>query len=621
MNTYRKVSTSRRRAHDVFDKKALALGIALALSAGSAHAVELVGLCTAFPYTSGADTGGNFTMLDPTGGMTGGTNDLVFSWTGSMFNASSDYTGPGSVSNARIESNQAFNSNLWTAHDVQVFAPSLTPYSFNTATGGGNGEAGIMNMTVGTNQIGMHMLFDWGGNTNIDVAVVLKKNGTFGSGYGSFTTACTSIPGSNCLWNSGPASSFAGSNLANRPLGDKLWMLASDDGDGDGTPGIDMAAGGPFQFFSANFNFNGTLLPLNDTCGMSTDSTADLFTFTGVTNAAFNTLFPSNSITVNGLGASIAVPISITGGGNPAFSLDGGTSWHNSTVTNLTVQNNNTVMVRATSGSANGSVVTATLSIGSVTGSFVVRTPPATNIVASNFTMIDKDNGITGGANDVAVGGWTFASTNNTTSTGTTINVMTLTTNTPFKGAIWTAHDIRVFDQGTYTFNTGCTITELQAGGGACAINGAPLNMTVGANQLGAHMLFDWNGNTNIDVAIVWNKNQTFGPSPMYTGGSGCSSTVWELSSTDPDNDGKNGIPMVDGPFKTFNANFNLSLGVVAGCDNTIPSMQAEDTNVSKGVGCTLSTTPVNPLERGDWWLLLGFVAWMGGLVAKRKRA
>ena len=36
--------------------------------------------------------------------------------------------------------------------------------------------------------------------------------------------------------------------------------------------------------------------------------------------------------------------------------------------------------------------------------------------------------------------------------------------------------------------------------------------------------------------------------------------------------------------------------------------------------GCSLSAHPVNPLERGDWWLLLGFVAWMG-FVVRRKRA
>ena len=36
--------------------------------------------------------------------------------------------------------------------------------------------------------------------------------------------------------------------------------------------------------------------------------------------------------------------------------------------------------------------------------------------------------------------------------------------------------------------------------------------------------------------------------------------------------------------------------------------------------GCSLSATSVNPLERSDWWLLLGFVAWLG-FVVRRKRA
>lgn len=44
------------------------------------------------------------------------------------------------------------------------------------------------------------------------------------------------------------------------------------------------------------------------------------------------------------------------------------------------------------------------------------------------------------------------------------------------------------------------------------------------------------------------------------------------------------------------------------------------DNRTTGSSGCSLSTTPVNPLERGDWWLLLGFVAWMG-FVVRRKRA
>ena len=44
------------------------------------------------------------------------------------------------------------------------------------------------------------------------------------------------------------------------------------------------------------------------------------------------------------------------------------------------------------------------------------------------------------------------------------------------------------------------------------------------------------------------------------------------------------------------------------------------DNRAASSSGCSLSANPVNPLERGDWWLLLGFVAWMG-LVIRRKRA
>jgi hypothetical protein len=50
----------------------------------------------------------------------------------------------------------------WTAHDIQVFAPGS--YSFDTTLGGfsgANAEVGILNMTVGAGQLGMHLLFEW----------------------------------------------------------------------------------------------------------------------------------------------------------------------------------------------------------------------------------------------------------------------------------------------------------------------------------------------------------------------------------------------------------------------------------------------------------------------------
>ncbi len=42
-------------------------------------------------------------------------------------------------------------------------------------------------------------------------------------------------------------------------------------------------------------------------------------------------------------------------------------------------------------------------------------------------------------------------------------------------------------------------------------------------------------------------------------------------------------------------------------------------TNTGSSSGCSLSTLPVSPLERADWWLLLSFIVWMGARIARRK--
>ena len=138
-----------------------------------------------------------------------------------------------------------------------MFVPGS--YSFNTALGGGNPESGMMNVTVGTGQLGMHMLFDWNGNLNIDVFVVATGNAVFGSGVGTkiVGSPCTATT-KNCLWT---GKGWVGGLSSNAPTGGQKWMLASIDGNGDGIMGIPMTAGGPFGGFNANFNANMTPTP------------------------------------------------------------------------------------------------------------------------------------------------------------------------------------------------------------------------------------------------------------------------------------------------------------------------------------------------------------------------
>jgi hypothetical protein len=567
-------------------------------------------------------TGGNFTMLTPQqaasyggnpGYTFGGTNDVAFTWDGTFFDASSDYTGVGSVSNATISSPELFFGKKWTAHDVQIFGPGTYTFNSALANGGANAEAGTITVTVGANQIGAHMLFDWNNNLNIDVVNVWDKNAAF-SGCDSATATPTAY---NCLWT--------GSNNTAGNTFSTVWSLASTDNDADGTKGVPMAPGGPFGGYNANFNLPGPLAPANGTCGPSVDTTPDSFSFTPatVTNATFNTTYTSSTITVSGLGVSppgvgITSSISITGG---LYSKNGG-AYVNTTDT---VINGDTVTVQGISGSANGITTVVALTIGGVSANFTISTPAVVSASGSNFTMLDSSGGVTGGTNDVAAV-WDGACDSSGTSTN--FSHMTLSSPTPFFQNKWTAHDIRVFCPGTYTIDTTCIVADLHAGTYPC--NHLPLpagqtqqfyTFTVGAGQIGGHMLFDWNNSTNIDVVEVWNQNAVFGPSPMYTGAGACnnSATVWNLMSTDWDGDSKNGGAMIDGPFGGFSANFNIrTSGTPLTCSAYTPTVNVSDP--SNTAGCSIGSTPMNVTERADWWFVAGFLAWLGGIQLRLKR-
>jgi len=263
----------------IIKKTLIASSVAMTLAAPGAQAALVTDLFGAFNWSTDS---ANFTMLNSAGGYTmgvdGGTNNVLMLWDGNGYNASSDYTGPGGAANVTASSTDAFFGSTWSAHDIQVFVPGS--YSFDAGdntpgpgTGGpagANGEAAgtMLTATVLPGQLGMHMLFDWSGNLNIDVFVVASPGKVFGAGIGrssptsalgASTNKCDNLGTSattpaikNCLFDGKPYGS------AGKPLGSQVWMLASVDGDADGVMGIKMPAGGPFANFSANFNANMT---------------------------------------------------------------------------------------------------------------------------------------------------------------------------------------------------------------------------------------------------------------------------------------------------------------------------------------------------------------------------
>jgi len=107
------------------------------------------------------------------------------------------------------------------------------------------------------------------------------------------------------------------------------------------------------------------------------DTTPNAFSFTDQTNVAINTTVESNTILVTGINFSSPISISNCTGTlcKYAVSSDGGANWSAySTTTPATVTLNDKVKLQVTSSSSPSTVVTATLTIGTVSADFNVTT-------------------------------------------------------------------------------------------------------------------------------------------------------------------------------------------------------------------------------------------------------
>lgn len=176
--------------------------------------------------------------------------------------------------------------------------------------------------------------------------------------------------------------------------------------------------------------------------------------------------------------------------------------------------------------------------------------------------------------------------------TGDDIVGATLDAGQPFQSLLWRAEPVTLFGPGDWSFDA-CP------GDQSTQCDGDPqprlLSMTVkdaanngGVPQLGAHMLFAWGATNDIDVAVVWDVD--------------CGSK--QLTTTDSDGDGILGIRMVDGPFRAFNAAFDISATGVDEAGITVPliadggyltSIPAYRNPVPRSSPLPLSTTEIPP--------------------------
>ncbi len=189
----------------------------------------------------------------------------------------------------------------------------------------------------------------------------------------------------------------------------------------------------------------------------------------------------------------------------------------------------------------------------------------------SNLSVLNSAGALIGGTNDLAA---VWDGTLNTQadivndSLHENMRIKSVTP-TPFFGFLALMHDVHVFGPGTYSFDTcpgilvdsGTALGYVTADGSTNCDPGGNnnLSMTVGPDQLGAHLWIDWNQSQNIDVVVVWDRNGSFPPDSLASYPVP-PDNLWDLVSVDADGDGIPGIPMVDGPFTGFSWNLNLNI-------------------------------------------------------------
>ena len=246
--------------------------------------------------------------------------------------------------------------------------------------------------------------------------------------------------------------------------------------------------------------------------------------------------------------------------------------------------------------------------------------------IFGNFTMLDSDGVTFGGTNDI-VFTWDGTCYNSVADADAGPVNMTMGSDSNYKffGYPWYAHDIKVFcPGGPYVFDT-CNDASVPPS--KCG----PLSMTVPPDNLGGHILFDWNTTSDIDVAIVWNNStggtwQNIVPTgQLYQGPAGPTPALdqfYDWISVDADGDGIPGIAFVDGPFIGFRANFNFKTSQSGGGGPVdVPKSSVPNPDLGSASGCTIANTSVKRAANSDWLLVAGFITWLGlGSTLRRRR-
>lgn len=572
-------------------------------------------------FSTNAATG-IFEILDLSGSQIGSDNTVT---------ASIVYPGSGSS----IASPTPFLGTPWTTHDITTYQNG----TYTITTSGGNSYT----FTVGTGQIGAHILFDWGVNTNVDVIEVWDVTDSTGTLiYSPFDWDGDGIPGGAMvegpfpgltinftltgsdlpLVNNVPTITLNGSSSLNIQTGSTYidsGATATDAEDGDLTASIitnntvDTSVSGTYTVTYSSTDSDGNTSIATRIINVITGA-FPVITLNGVSpiNVYIYDIYEDALATANDaedgdLTAQITFNSNVDTSVAGSYSIDysvtdsaGNTSSISRTVNVITgdipiisLLGNTVETISLGDTYIDAGATASDTEDGDLTSNIVINSSVDTSIIGSysiSYNVVDSqqnvaaevirtvnvvDPGIASGVLQIYdVDGTSLFYDDAITASitypgsGSSISTPTLFFNTPFF-----IHDVTTFQNGTHSIDT---------------VEGGFYNFTVGAGQIGVHMLIDWSANTNIDIVVVWDITT--------------STNAVNYTSTDWDGDGIPGAAMIDGPFPGMSFSLDL-LGSTLPPASNIPSITlngASTINLQTGANYIDAGATAADTEDGD---------------------
>jgi len=533
-------------------------------------------------FSAAADSGSKFSMLDPSGKNVGGATDVYFSWTGSLYTTNDPANQSPNMFMGSAQP-QPFFGFPWVAHNIRAFGPG--DYTITTSRGN------TLNLHVADNQIGAHMLFDWNGNDNIDVALAWNINGVF-----------TGSPGNNST---------------DQGAKGQIFSLASIDSDHDGLPGQPMADG-PFAGFNANFNIKMT----------------PLFALPNVVAGAAQGANDPTSVVVSTTDA-VTVTATVNPDVNGAYTYAGPFTydWSGSDASLISANSNGTssaTFVFDPSGLADGAVtavVKVTDSASKLASTVRVPLRVVSGVALTDPSVMDSDgDGIPDSQDSIATPTVLQAQSGNGSSflLESSAGMLTLGDFAATKGAQTgqyqvgiTAADIPVTDVGVAgSCIGGCfsfDVRNLTAGSAVDVV--LPLSTPIPANAgLRKFVNNTWRSFDTGGGNAIMSAAGTPGVCPSPAG-------AWTDGLTEGDNCVK--LTIVDGGPNDADGVANGTVEDPSGVSgaSTASVVIPPDVRSASTGGCSLENDATPPSKRADWWLVGGLMGWLGYASRRRSKA